>query len=111
MRHEKSKDTWLVPGPGEVVRRGFKEEGRGRVLDGRKLSHTTLEEMRIRAVQRVEAGESPEVVIQTLGFTRPRIYEWLAKYREGGIAALRARAVPGRPPKSFKDRSGADWVN
>jgi len=27
--------------------------------DGRQLSHATLEEMRIRAVQRVEAGESP----------------------------------------------------
>jgi len=32
--------------------------------DGRSLDHKTLEEIRIRAVERVQAGESPEVVIQ-----------------------------------------------
>ena len=36
-------------------------------LDGRKLDHNTLEELRVRAVRRVEAGESPEVVIESLG--------------------------------------------
>jgi transposase len=70
-----------------------------RPTDGRKLSHATLEELRIRAVQRVEAGESPEDVIRALGFSRPRIYEWLAAYREGGVDALRAKPVPGRPMK------------
>lgn len=69
-----------------------------KAIDGRKLSHKTLEEIRIRAVKRVEAGESPETVIRALGFTRPRIYEWIAKYREGGVEALKAKAVPGRPP-------------
>jgi transposase len=68
-------------------------------FDGRKLGRKTLEEMRIRAVKRVEAGESPEVVIKALGLTRPRIYEWLARYREGGIEALKARTAPGRAPK------------
>ena len=68
-------------------------------LDGRKLDHKTLEELRIRAVRRVEAGESPEVVIESLGFSRPRIYEWLAAYQEGGIDALKAKPVPGRPSK------------
>jgi transposase len=67
--------------------------------DGRKLSHQTLEEIRIRAVQQVEAGQSPEAVIAALGFTRPRIYEWLARFREGGLEALRAKPVAGRPPK------------
>jgi transposase len=69
-----------------------------KTIDGRKLSHKTLEEIRIRAVKRVEAGESPETVIRALGFTRARIYEWIAKYREGGVEALKAKAVPGRPP-------------
>ena len=67
--------------------------------DGRKINRKALEAIRIRAVKRVEAGESPEVVIAALGFTRPRIYEWLAKYREGGIDALRAKPISGRPPK------------
>lgn len=65
--------------------------------DGRRLSHETLEELRIRAVRAVEAGDSPERVVATLGFSRARIYEWLAAYREGGIDALRAKPIPGRP--------------
>jgi len=68
-------------------------------FDGRKINRKTQEELRIRAVKRVEAGESPEVVIKAIGITRPRIYEWLAKYREGGIDALRSRKAPGREPR------------
>lgn len=67
--------------------------------DGRALDHKTLEEFRIRAVQQVEAGESPEDVIRVLGFGRTVIYDWLAKYREGGIEALRAKPIAGRPSK------------
>jgi len=67
--------------------------------DGRALDHKTLEEIRIRAVQRVEAGESPEDVIRTLGFGRTVIYRWLAKYREGGIDELQAKPISGRPSK------------
>ena len=65
--------------------------------DARALNHTTLEEIRIRAVERVQAGESPEVVIQALGFTRSCIYTWLALYRAGGWGALKARVLRGRP--------------
>jgi transposase len=72
------------------------------------LSHATLEEIRIRAVQRVEAGESPEVVVKALGFSRPRIYEWLALYREGGLEALRAKPVPGAKPKL--EGKALDWL-
>lgn len=68
-------------------------------FDGRKINRKALEEIRIRAVKRVEAGESPEVVIKALGLTRPRFYEWIAKYREGGIEALRSSKASGRPPK------------
>jgi len=67
--------------------------------DARALDHKTLEEIRTRAVERVQAGESPEVVIQALGFSRSCIYTWLASYRAGGWGALKARALKGRPMK------------
>jgi len=65
----------------------------------RKLDHKTLEALRVRAVQRVMDGESPEVVIKALGMSRARIYEWLAAYREGGFEALKAKQISGRPKK------------
>ena len=34
-----------------------------------------------------------------MGMTRAAVYAWLAKYREGGLEALKGRPVPGRPPK------------
>jgi transposase len=67
--------------------------------DGRKLDHKTLEALRIRAVGQVEEGAHPEDVAAALGLHRKTVYDWLAKYREGGKDALKARAVPGRPPK------------
>jgi len=68
-------------------------------MDGRKLSHEALEEIRIRAVKRVEAGESPEVVVEALGFHRSAIYKWISLYREGGIEALKGRKAAGPTPK------------
>lgn len=68
-----------------------------KTLDGRKLKHETLEAIRIRAVLQVERGESPETVIKSLGMDRSCIYKWIAKYREGGIAALKSKALSGRP--------------
>lgn len=70
-----------------------------RKTDGRKISPEAMEEIRIRAVQRVQAGESPEVVIKTLGFARACIYNWLARYRSGGWHGLRTGQRSGRPKK------------
>ena len=58
-----------------------------------------MEEIRARAVERVQAGESPEVVIKTLGFSRACIYNWLARYRTGGWHGLRTGHRSGRPNK------------
>lgn len=68
-----------------------------RASDARKLSHATLEEIRIRAVKQVESGESPEAVIAALGMNPRSIYRWIALYREGGEDALRAKSLKGRP--------------
>ena len=51
--------------------------------DARKLDHATLEAMRERAVQRVQEGESPEVVARVFGVGRTAIYRWFAEYRKG----------------------------
>jgi transposase len=67
--------------------------------DGRKLDHKTLEQLRIRAVRQVEQGAHPEDIAAALGMTRAAVYGWLAKYREGGLEALKAKPVPGRPPR------------
>jgi transposase len=67
--------------------------------DGRKLDHTTLEQLRIRAVQQIQAGAHPEAIAEALGLARSTVFAWVAKYRDGGLDALRARPVPGRPPK------------
>jgi transposase len=67
--------------------------------DARKLDHATLEALRVRAVAMVQKGESPEVVGKALGLNRTTIYVWLAMYRRGGWGALKAKPVPGRPPK------------
>jgi transposase len=70
-----------------------------KTLDGRKINPKAMEEIRIRAVQRVQDGESPEQVIKTLGFARACIYNWLARYRNGGWHALRTGTRSGRPKK------------
>lgn len=53
----------------------------------------------MRAVEQVQAGAHPEDVAQMLGLHRKTVYGWLAKFREGGKDALKAKPVAGRPAK------------
>jgi len=68
-------------------------------VDGRKLSHEKLEEIRIEAVRRVQSGEAPTAVARSMGLYTNRIFIWLAAYRNGGWQALRARKAMGRPKR------------
>jgi len=76
--------------------------------DARKLDHATLEVMRTRAVASVQAGESPEAIAKALRINRVTIYKWLAAYRRGGWNGLKAKPVPGRPPKV--DAKKLTWI-
>ena len=76
--------------------------------DARKLDHATLVALRIRAVQSVQEGESPEVVARTLRITSRTMYRWLAQYRSGGWGALKAKPLAGRPPKL--DDKKLKWI-
>ncbi len=53
----------------------------------------------MRAVQQIEDGESPEVVIKALGMNRRTVYKWIALYRERGAEGLKATPLSGRPLK------------
>jgi transposase len=65
--------------------------------DARSLSHATLEELRIRTVRQVQAGQSPEKLYKVLGIARSTIYNWISTFVSGGESALKAKPIPGRP--------------
>jgi transposase len=70
-----------------------------KAMDARRLDHKTLTELRKRAVESVQNGQSPEIVAKALGINRVTIYGWLSRYRNGGLSALEARKRGGRKPK------------
>jgi transposase len=76
--------------------------------DARRLDHKTLTELRKRAVNSVQEGQSPELVAKALSIHRVTIYGWLARYRNGGWDALDASKRGGRPPKM--DAKAMQWV-
>jgi transposase len=67
--------------------------------DDRKLDHAMLEAIRVRACEQIGNGARAEDVAASLGFNRSTVFGWIAAYRRGGADALRAKPVPGRPPK------------
>lgn len=62
-----------------------------------KKGRRATEEERIRAVQLLEAGKSPELVAEILGVSRSSVFDWQRKYRSGGLAALSTKFASGRP--------------
>jgi transposase len=77
-------------------------------MDARRLDHKTLTELRKRAVESVREGASPERVAQALRVSRAAVYGWLARYHQGGWAALDARKRGGRPRKL--DGEALKWI-
>jgi transposase len=70
-----------------------------KIFDGRQLPRKAKEQLRVAAVKRVESGESPEAVAAGLGINRRTIYRWIEAFHYGGEPALKAKPIPGAPPK------------
>jgi transposase len=86
----------------------------GMKRDGRKLDHKTLEEFRMMAMERLEAGESASSVMSSYGFCRTTIYKWMSNARgRKGLEALRSRKAGGRPRKltAAQERKVLRWIN
>lgn len=79
-----------------------------KTTDARRLQHEMLTELRKRGVSSVQDGQSPEIVFKALGVCRATLYGWLARYRDGGWAALDARKRGGRKPKL--NAKAIEWV-
>jgi transposase len=62
----------------------------------RKGRRATNEE-RLAAVRMHENGISAERIAETLGVSRASVFDWIAKYREGGLAAISTKFASGRP--------------
>jgi len=76
--------------------------------DARNLKHDQLTALRKRAIAAVQNGESPEDVARVFGVSRSALYNWLAKYRNGGWHQLDAKKRGGRRPKL--DAKAMQWL-
>jgi transposase len=77
-----------------------------RETDGRKLDHHTLETIRVRvARQIVDEGANADKLAKMLGFSRAAVFSWAQQYRGGGIEALRAKPIAGRPKKLTEEQA------
>ena len=83
--------------------------------DGRTLDHTTLEEMRRLAVERMRAGERPAAVAASFGLHRSWAYKIQAavRGRGHGLKVLCARRATGRPRTltPAQERQVFRWVH
>jgi transposase len=68
-------------------------------VDGRKIDHAKLEELRFAAVRAVQEGKTPTEAAHSVGVDVRRVFEWLALYRAGGWDALHSSKASGRPKK------------
>src|SRR5687767_7985930 len=62
----------------------------------RKGRRATSEE-RLTAVQMYENGISPDRISEILDVSRASVFDWIARYREGGLAAISTKIASGRP--------------
>ncbi len=62
-------------------------------------SPAELERRRLRAIALLNQSLLPHEVAERLGVDRRSVRRWKRAYRRKGRAGLKARPIPGRPPK------------
>lgn len=62
-------------------------------------SQEQLERRRRRAIELLGSRLNPLAVARKIGCAVSSVYQWKDQCRKGGTAALKAKPVPGRPPK------------
>lgn len=62
-------------------------------------SPAELERRRLRAIDLLQRDIPVHVVAERLGVDRRSVRRWKRSYRQRGRTGVRARPVPGRPPK------------
>lgn len=70
-----------------------------RKFDGRKLNQESKEALRLRGIQQILNGKTPEMVAESFEMNIRTVYKWLAAYHYGGWEALKSNSISGRPPK------------
>ncbi len=62
-------------------------------------SPMVLEQRRLQAISLLDKGLAPVEVSRRIGVDRRSVRRWKATYRRKGPQALKAKPIPGRPPK------------
>jgi transposase len=57
-----------------------------------------LQKRRESAIQLLKARKPPTTVARALSASRSSIYRWLQAFTRKGLAGLKAKPIPGRPP-------------
>ena len=64
----------------------------------------TEEEMRLKAIDKFENGESPKVIYEDLGRTKQWFFKWLKRYQSGDTDWYRSRSrAPQRKPNKISE--------
>ena len=62
-----------------------------------KKGRRATNEERLAAIRMYENGLSPDQITEIMEVGRSSLFEWIAKYRQGGLAAISTKFASGRP--------------
>jgi transposase len=69
-----------------------------------KNSQNAREYRRLRAVELHEQGWKANRIAEALGVTKGAVSQWLKRYREGGLEALRYKKVSKKPARLSREQ-------